>query len=337
MPKPTLRDVAELAGVSKATASRVLNNRGSGVQVSERTRRRILDAARQLDYRPYAAARALGSRRSGLIALVLPAAPEPEHRYHRFSHLKLSETLSGVHQITREYRLNLIMQIAGPDYLDDEHVLGLWKSGGVDGILWLNLPLHPALAELDCPVVAINVMDPAIPVGYVVTDQYRGCRDAVEYLLAKGHRRIAHIQGPENLYLTQERRRAYLDVMAEHGLQPVVEPGDAFEESGAAALRRLLAGPAPPTAVFCGGDLMAAGVLAEARHRGLRLPQDLAVVGADGIEQGFYAHPSLSTVMMRMFMVAQRATEELVQAIRNPAAPPPQVTLPTVFLPRASS
>ncbi|HYF95670.1 MAG TPA: LacI family DNA-binding transcriptional regulator [Symbiobacteriaceae bacterium] len=337
MSKPTLLHVAKLAGVSKATASRVLNGTDSGVRISDQTRERVRAAAQKLDYRPNAAARALGSRRSGHIAVVLPAAPEPCHGYHRFSHLKLSEMLSGIHDTIREHQFHLMLQIAGADFLKDEYVLGLWKSGDVDGILWVNLPLHPVLAELACPVVAINAMDPKIPVGYVVTDQYGGSREAVEHLIARGHRLIAHVQGPEGFYLTSERRRAYLDVMKEHGLEPVIEQGDAFEQSGAEALARLLEMDPRPSALFCGGDLMAVGVLKEARNRGLRVPGDLAVVGADGTEQGFYTDPALSTVKMIVSEVAKQATEHLVEAILNPDLPPPRAVLPTEFHPRDSS
>ena len=320
MRRATLADVATLAGVSKSAVSRVLSGTPSTVRISDATMARIYEAARQLDYQPNAAARALGRKRTETIALVVPASSAEDHSDHRFSHLKLSELLSGIDQITTERGFHLIVQIAGGDPFEDPRHAQIWKNGAVDGVLWLAMPLDPRLNQLGCPIVGINCApDDRVEASTVNADHYEAGRIATEHLIRLGHTSIAHISAPRSLWVGAERERGYVDAMTSAGYRPRILEGDSFEESGVALARELMASSMPPTAIFCGGDLMAFGALRAAQRAGVNVPDDLALIGSDGMKLCHFTTPSLSTVRMTMHRAAAEAAAILIDDIEGTA------------------
>jgi len=324
-----LADVAAVAGVSKGAVSRVLNGGASPVRISDGTRERILAAARQLDYEPNAAARALGRRRTETIALIIPGATEQEHRGHRFSHLKLSETLSGIDAATAARGYHVLLQIADTDPFEDPRHHRIWKNGAVDGILWIAMPLTPQVNSLRVPVVAINSMPTAeIDAATFNADHYGGARMATRHLIRLGHTAVAHIAAPRDSWAGRERLRGYHDAMAEAGLTPFVSTGDGFEESGVQQMQNVLATSPRTTAIFVGGDLMAVGALRVASLAGVKVPHDLAIVGMDGVKVCLYTTPSLTTVKMHMHALAKRAATSLLDQIESVASAPAHVTAP---------
>lgn len=330
--RATILDIARAAGVSKATVSRVLSGADSSVRISPATQDRVRNAATALDYQPHAAARALGLRRTEQVAVVLPAAPGPEHDYHRFSHLKLSEVLSGIDRATGPRGYNVVLQITTADPLSDVRHSRVWKNRAVDGIVWFGQPLDRRLQTLACPIVAINAAPlDDLPVSTVNADNYAGGRFAVEHLARLGHSRIAHIAGPPLTWNASERRRAYGDAMRELGYVPVIEQADVFEPSGAAAMGRLLRRRPRPSAVFASGDLVAIGAIREIRAQGLQVPEDIAVVGSDGVEFGRYIAPALSTAGMLMFETARRAADILLDRVNEGAPRVEHIRTPIEF------
>lgn len=318
--RATLNDVALIAGVSKGTVSRVLSGNAGAIRISAKTEEQVRKVAASLDYQPNAAARALGRRRTETVAFVIPSAG-PEHHYRRFSNLKISELLSGIDEATAARGYNVILQVtAGNPFADPRHQR-VWKSRAVDGLIWLAQPLYPELGELPFPVVAINAGETADGrIGTVNTDEYGGSVLALSHLAALGHRRIAHIAGPQDSWSGRERLRAYRDFVDRHSGLALIESGDGFEQSGEAAIGRLLAGGEPPTALFVGSDRMAIGVLTELRSRRINVPRGVAVIGADGMDLVNYSVPRLTTVAARMASAAQLAVEMLLEMIEHPDA-----------------
>lgn len=337
MRRATLADVATLAGVSKSAVSRVLSGTPSTVRISDATMARIYEAARQLDYQPNAAARALGRKRTETIALVVPASSAEDHSDHRFSHLKLSELLSGIDQITTERGFHLIVQIAGGDPFEDPRHAQIWKNGAVDGVLWLAMPLDPRLNQLGCPIVGINCApDDRVEASTVNADHYEAGRIATEHLIRLGHTSIAHISAPRSLWVGAERERGYVDAMLSAGYSPRILEGDSFEESGVALARELMASSMPPTAIFCGGDLMAFGALRAAQRAGVNVPDDLALIGSDGMKLCHFTTPSLSTVRMTMHRAAAEAAAILIDDIEGSATQPRHLVAPIELVIRES-
>lgn len=331
--RATILDIARAAGVSKGTVSRVLSGAPSSVRISPATQDRVRQAATALDYQPHAAARALGLRRTEQIAVVLPGATGREHVYHRFSHLKLSELLSGIDRVTGPRGYNVILQITteADPFAESRHSR-VWKNRAVDGIIWFGQPLAPQLQTLTCPIVAINAAPlDGLPVSTVNADNYAGSRFAVEHLARLGHSRIAHLAGPPETWNASERKRAYTDVMRELGKRPVIEPAGVFEVSGAAAMRRLLQRRPRPTAVFASGDLVAIGAIGEIRTHGVRVPEDIAIVGSDGVEFARYTAPALSTAGMLMYETARRAAELLLDNVNGAALGVQHIRTPIEF------
>jgi DNA-binding LacI/PurR family transcriptional regulator len=285
--------------------------------VSEQTRQRVLRAAAELQYQPNAAARALGSRRTETIALVIPVIEDDQHYFHRLSHLKLSEVLSGIYSVAhhRDYRLLILM--ADQRFLHTRPYLRLWRGAAVDGIIWWSVPLDPDFLASGCPVVALNTRQDDVVHHYVIVDNRGGARRMVDHLVDLGHRRIGFIAGPDEFFDVRERLAGYCEAMAAHGLEPLIERGDLFPASGAQAVQRLLTRQPPPTAIFAANDLMAIGATCAAQALGYRIPEQLALVGADGLDQLDYFRPGISTLQTWMHRAAALATERLLGLVRG--------------------
>jgi len=336
--RTTLADVAKLAGTSKATASRVLSGRSGGFPISASTIARVQEAARALDFQPNAAARALTTRRSHLIAVVLPGAVDGTHAYSRFAHLKISELLSGVVASTREHGYNIVLQIIDSERPAASQDRLLWRSHGIDGVLWLVQPLLEDMGDIGCPIVTMNAGPPPPGVAHAVnSDVYAGTHLAMSHLRSMGHTRIAHVAGPSRLWIAAERKRGYLDATSAFGQIPLVVDGDLSEDSGTRSIEQMwTATSAPPTAVLAGNDLMALGVIRGLRTIGLRIPDDVAVVGSDGLDLAPNFDPPLTTVLSNIYQAARRATSILLEAIDAQVDGARETLLPTELLVRRS-
>ncbi|MDE3720181.1 LacI family DNA-binding transcriptional regulator [Nocardiopsis sp. N85] len=294
--RPTLEMVAERAGVGRGTVSRVING---SAQVSPRTREAVHNAIAELGYSPNQAARTLVTRRTDTIALVVS---EPRDRL--FSDPFFADIIRGVSSVLHERDLQLMLTTARSEI---EHKrVGDYLSGfHVDGALLVSLhrddPLSERLASAGVPVVhGGRPHSPEQPAPFCVDiDNVGGAEQAVRYLLEQGHRRIATISGPLDMNAGVERLRGYQRVMAEAGLDiddRFVVQGDFSVEGGARAMERLLDGGAEPDAIFVASDMMAIGGLRVLRSRGLRVPDDIALIGHDDTLMAQHSDPALTTV-----------------------------------------
>ena len=311
--RPTLDQVAARAGVGRGTVSRVIN--GSS-QVSERTRQTVLAAVTELGYVPNLAARALVTRRTDTVALVVS---ESEDRL--FGEPFFAGVVRGISAgVTAAGRQLVLALTAGQDgerpierYLTRQHV---------DGVLLLSLhgddPLPRQLRERGLPVVLGGRPAGGYAGACVDVDNAGGARAGVAHLLERGRRRVATITGPLDMMVGQDRLAGYRDALSAAGRpadDSLVETGDFSEDSGQQAMHALLEREPDLDAVFAANDLMAVGAMRALREAGRRVPDDVAVVGFDDSPLSRVTDPPLSTVRQPTDEMGRRMAELLMQLI----------------------
>jgi LacI family transcriptional regulator len=306
----TIREVARAAGVSVATVSRVLNESGP---VAGETRDRIRRVAGELRYIPNGAARSLSMRRTGTLGVLLPDL------YGEF----FSEVIRGLDQAAQRARFHLLLSSSHNNRHDIEAALQAMR-GRVDGLVVMSPHIDVAVLAANLPeslpAVMLNTAQATAQFDTLGVDNYGGARAMVAHLAGHGHRRIAMVRGPEPNHDAEERLRGYRAALAEAGLEgdPALEAeGDFTEDGGYRAVRRLLALPDPPTALFAANDSTAIGAMSALRDAGVALPGRMAVAGFDDIPIARYVTPALSSVRVSISDLGTRAMEQLVRAVEQ--------------------
>lgn len=306
-----IEDVAEEAGVSMKTVSRVLNQEPN---VSEETRKRVEAAARKLQYRPNPSARSLAGQRSFLVALLYD---NPSSNY-------LMEVQAGMLDACNSQHYNLML--APVNYTDKKlvaHVDEIVQRSRADGLV-LTPPLtdHPGLmkrlGQLRVPYANISPKLRGERIG-VVLDEERAVRELMAHLVSLGHRRIAHIKGHSEHGASQWRLNGYRDGLAAAGIgfdPSLVAEGDFHYDTGAICAQRLLLMDDPPTAIFAANDDMAAGTIRTASEMGLSIPGDVSVCGFDDTPLSRQIYPPLTTVRQPTREMGRLATHELFKRIK---------------------
>jgi DNA-binding LacI/PurR family transcriptional regulator len=312
----TLQDSADQAGVSVSTVSRVLGGVKSIVPISESTRQKVWQIAEDLGYYPNVAARALSSQRTNAIGLVIPSG-SAERGYQRFYGLKLHEVLAGVELVANEANMNLFVQVAGKNFIDEHGLQRMIKGRLVDTLILYEVSLPSEEICEGCPVIFLNTFNGDRSQNYIIADDFGGSHNAVNYLINHGHKRIGFISGPVDHFVSRERRRGYEDCMAKYGLNPIVYQGDLSEESGLACAHSMLSERSDVTAVFAAGDYMAIGVLEAARDMKLSVPGRLSIIGADGIQVSAYTMPTITTVVTALYSMSRMAAAWAVKLSNN--------------------
>ena len=333
----TLKDIARECGVSAMTVSSVLNNKPG--EFSPDTRTRVLEAARRLRYHPNAAARRLlGKNISTLgVADVTADATYWGSPYQ-------TPVLEGILTAARRLRQD-ILYFSGHPSGEIESSLPIYRDGRCDGLLHFAAGLHEAgieqIAASGLPIVLIGDSRAGSPVAHVDVDNAAAAAEATAHLLALGHRRIAMLTG-EDTAPAMQRVAGFRQAHARAGL-PVQEhfllPGLAWEVSGEEQARALLSRPAAerPTALFCYNDALALGVLLAAAKMGVRVPEDLSVVGFDDIADAAASVPPLTTVRQPLRLIGERAVEMLLGLIRGERQAGDGDLLPHELIVRAST
>lgn len=330
----TLEAVAKVAGVSRATVSRVVNE---SPRVSPDIRASVEAAIRQLGYTPNRAARSLVTRRSDSIAVVIT---EPPGRL--FSDPFFPRIVRGVSAALTARDLQLVLLM--PEHGDEARTIRYLTGGHVDGVVLVSLhgedPIPAALAASGVPAVFVGRPPALADVSYVDVDNRQGARRATRHLVEGGRRRIATIAGPDDMAPGRDRIDGYRDALEEAGLHadPALEAcGDFTHEGGAAAMEALLDRVPDLDAVFAASDLMAAGALSVLHARGRRVPEDVAVVGYDDSPIAATTLPPLSSVRQPIEEMGPEAVHLLLDAIGRGVVPPRRVVLTTQLVQRASS
>ncbi|MCK1821593.1 LacI family transcriptional regulator [Streptomyces sp. XM83C] len=308
MKQPTIRDVAERAGVSKSLVSLVL--RGSD-QVRPEKRDAVLAAVRELGYRPNNAARSLSERRTRTVGVLLHDLRNPWY----------VELLDGLNSPLHTAGLRMLLADARLGRRTGHGPAEPFVDLGVDGLVVVGtLPDPAALAPVAerLPVVVAGAREPVLPrVDVVAGDDEAGARLVTEHLAALGHRRVAHIAG--HGAVAALRRAGFETTARERGLDVTVEQADLTEEGGHRAAVRLLARPDRPTAVFAVNDMTAVGVLSAAEELGLRVPRDVSVAGYDNTAISRLRHVWLTTVDNAGHEVGHRAARRLLDRLDDRA------------------
>ena len=323
-----------------ATVSRALNG---SPEVSEATRKRIIELAESLDYTPSAAARTLVSRRSHVVGVILDTGLGHPDLLHPF----FQEVLVGLKHGAGSLGYDLLLfasEEPGNGFGGTHSYLRRAGHHGVDGAIVMGFdgrdPEIARLAASGLPTVAVDADIDGPRTGSVMSENEEGARLAVRHLHELGHERIATITGMLGTRPGADRLDGYGYELADLGLELPAEyvvEGDFYDESGYHATRRLLDLGEPPTAVFAASDLMAAGALRAASELDVRVPEDLAVVGFDDIALAGLIQPSLTTVRQEMHAIGEAAAEALGQMIDDPETQPVRRIVPTRLVVRSST
>jgi LacI family transcriptional regulator len=310
----TIKHVAQEAGVSTQTVSRVINQRPD---VAAETRLRVQDVIDRLGYQPSYVARSLIRGRSATLGVVA----------YGLDYYGPSRTLSGIEQQASELGFTLLLSLVrDPDARDNgpERLLRDMLARHVDGIIWA-VPdigqnrdwINEDIRALSTPVVFLS-MEPCPGLSVIAIDNCIGGRMAVEHLLARGCRRIGHVTGPLDWWEARQRHAGWRDALEQAGVkvdEGLIAFGNWSAESGMRGLRQLLDQRPDVEAVFFGNDQMALGGIRAAHQLGLRIPGDVAIIGFDDIPESAYFCPPLSTVRQPIFELGAHAVRELNRRI----------------------
>ncbi len=329
---PTLEDVAARAGVSRATASRVVNQ---DPRVRGAARAAVAGAIAELGYRPNRAARSLVTREPDSVAVVVP---ESDDRV--FADPFFSQTLAGVTRALADTPMQVVLVMGEPG--DGQGRMERYLRGGhTDGSIVVSHhredTLWRVLGEIQLPSVFLGrPYAPEAQVPYVDVDNLAGGMLAAQHLVGRGCRRIGTVCGPQDMSAGQDRLAGWRQVLAEAGLpDDLVEAGDFTAGSGAVAMRRLLARDPGLDGVFVASDQMAVAAVAELVTSGRQVPDDVALVGFDDAQAAIMSRPTLTTVVNPVAAMAERAVALLLRVMNGETVQPE--VLPTRLVVRESA
>ncbi|GGP71203.1 LacI family DNA-binding transcriptional regulator [Saccharothrix coeruleofusca] len=340
---PTLEDVARVAGVSRATVSRVVNGTRN---VDRRIQEAVRKAIAKTGYAPNRAARSLVTRRTGTIALVVSGAGESGEAEEAFAARVFADPFfgrvaGGVVGFLRTRGVHPVLMFAETERARAE-VVGFLRQGSADGALLVSThaedPLPARLVEAGVPAVLFARPARPLPISFVDLDHEAAARLAADHLVARGCARVATISGPLDVPAGRDRLSGFRDAMARHGRAYVPSAEGGFTaDSGAAAMARLLAEHPDLDGVFAANDLMAQGALEVLREHGRRVPQDVAVVGFDDSSPALLCRPRLTTVRQPVEDMAAEMARLLLDRVERPGSPPTSVVFDPVLVRRESA
>jgi LacI family transcriptional regulator len=327
---PTLAEVARLANVSVASASRALN----GIRTNPATREQVLEAAESIGYVPNASARSLRSRRTHQVAFAMPDVANPVY----------TAMVRAIQEVAHDHRHRLVLHSTGADAQEELEILRDLRRRFVDGLILVPINVTDAhleeLRHAAAPVVVIGRIPDDVRIDAVETDSRKGAALAVKHLKAQGRNRIGFVNGPPQTVPGKARRLGYFDGLRASGLQRKDElhedAADWTVDAGREAALRMIA-RTRPDAILCANDLLALGTVDALRSNGRDIPADVAVVGMDNSELARLTWPALTSVDLGSAHRARLAATLLLERIADPAREPQRLRVDPELVVRASS
>ncbi|MGF6947649.1 LacI family repressor for deo operon, udp, cdd, tsx, nupC, and nupG [Neobacillus sp. B4I6] len=305
-----IADVANMANVSTATVSRVISNAGT---VKKETAEKVLEAIKKLNYQPNMLARQLRRSETKTILVVVPD----------ITNTFFSAVLRGIESVSIENGYQVLLGDARNDVESETSFLTILGQKKADGLILLTARTDQKILEdlsQDYPVVLACEYYEGSQLPTVSIDNVSSARKATEYLINLNHKRIGHICGPLSVVVGRDRCKGFHQAMAKHGLSvdpSLVQEGEFTFESGFNLMMKFLSLEEPPTAIFVGNDEMAMGAVKAAKSKGVRVPEDLSVVGFDDIKFASIFEPALTTIAQPTFVMGQKAMHLLLRIINN--------------------
>ncbi|WP_280770703.1 LacI family DNA-binding transcriptional regulator [Salipaludibacillus daqingensis] len=331
---PTIYDIAKKTGFSITTVSRALNNY---TDVSQKTKKLILEAVQEMDYYPNSVARTLTTKKSWALGIIFV-----EDLGVGFKHPFFNSVIEGFKKSAEQCGYDLIFltrNVGGvqKSYLDHAY------HRGVDGIAVVSSNYDDVeiekIMESSLPNVVIDLYSSKSSVVY--SDNFHGSELAIDYLYSLGHRKIAHIAGHEKTFVGLERLRGFISAMEQHKLdipESYITDGGLFStESGYNAMKALLQLDDRPTAIYAAGDNMAFGAMKAITEAGLKVPDDFSVIGFDDIELAEHTSPALTTIRQDMDRIGEKAAEVLLKQINTKVKEVSVSTIPVTLVERDST
>lgn len=312
--RTTITDIANELGVSPSTVSRALNNHPA---ISKKTRKAVVKLARKKNYQPNLLALNLLQKKTNTIGVIVP-----EITSHFFSSI-----ISGIQDLVNPLGVNMIIGQSNESYEEEKSIVQTFASIRVDGFL-----ISPAsktkkfdhfemLTNNNIPVVFFDRDCEGIEIDKVFVDEYKGAYQAVEHLIINGCKRIAHIAGEQTLSTAQHRLRAYKDALLKHNF-PVIDDyivmsKGSTPKNGIKPTKRLLSLPSPPDAIFAYNDGIAIGSMYVIKGAGIKIPDEISVIGFDDAPHSSYFKPSLSTVWQPTYDMGMLSARILMKRINT--------------------
>jgi LacI family transcriptional regulator len=303
----TIYDVAREANVSMATVSRVVNGNPN---VKPSTRKKVLEAIERLGYRPNAVARGLASKKTTTVGVIIPD----------ISNIFFAELARGIEDIATMYKYNIILSNSDQNKEKELHLLNTMLAKQVDGILFMGGNITEEhvneFQKSPVPIVLAATIEPNNTIPSVNIDYEQAAFEAVAHLLEKGNKRVAYVTGPTDDPINQKKLAGYRRALETHGLtydEDLIIEGDNSYDSGIEAYEKIAELAEKPTAVFAGTDEMALGIIHGAQDHGVRIPDQLEVVGFDNTRLATMVRPRLTTVMQPMYDIGAVAMRLLTK------------------------
>lgn len=308
----TIKDVAKKAGVGLGTVSRVLNNHPS---VSKETRKKVLDAIKELDYNPNAIARSLKIKSTKSIGVMIPD----------ISSAFYSDIVRGIEDIANQYKYNIILLNTDLKREKEKESLIMLKEKKADGILFISNTINDKLKKdfrsINIPLVLVATKDENNEFYSVTIDNEKAAYIATEYLIKLGHKRIAMLAGKkDDPNAGIPRINGYKRALKEHGIEVddnLILHGDYKFKSGFQNMLKFLKLKDKPTAIFAASDTMAVGAASCAMQHGFNIPRDFSIIGFDGIELAQYFYPPITTIKQPRYAMGAKGMEKLLKLIQG--------------------
>jgi LacI family transcriptional regulator len=331
--EPTIHDIARKLNISASTVSRALND---NPRISLKTREKIKEAALELGYRANSLASNLRNKKSNTIGIVVPLI----NRYF------FSSVISGVEDVAYQAGFTVVISQSNDLAQKEIDIVHSMFANRVDGLI-ISIAMEPNTIEhfnlfrkKHIPLVFFDRAVPEIETDKIVVDDFAGAFRVTQHLIDQGYRRIAHLAGPQNLMTYFDRKNGYIDALHQNGIpfdESLVHINKLTSDDGIIAAKQLMSLPNPPDALFCGNDTTALTVMIYLRDLGIRIPEEIGIVGFSNEPFSKVVSPSISTIAQPGFEMGQKAAELIIRKIENKELTYQTITLPTELIIRESS